>query len=65
MPEIYHINKTLCLDEMDVLQLRNLRDMVVMYYTIREKYMNIDTMDKTSAITAVIDNKIFNLGAEV
>lgn len=73
MKEIYLINEALCLDEMDILQLRNLRDFVVMYYDKQaDKYeFEHDTtamfvaMDKMSSITAVIDNKLVNMGAEV
>lgn len=72
MAEIYKINKALCLDEMDELQLRNLRDFVVMYFASQNKYFDGDAlgrdiiaMDKMSAITSVIDNKLWNIGAEV
>lgn len=36
MDEIYLINKTLCLDEMDMLQLRNLRDFTVLYFNSKQ-----------------------------
>lgn len=67
MPEIYHVNRTLCLDEMDELQLRNLRDFVVMYYGLKDYDPREDLrhLDKMSAITSVIDNKLYNLKAEV
>lgn len=64
MNEIYQINEMLCLDQMDILQLRNLRDFIVLFFS-RDEDANIDTMDKVSAFTAVIDNKIWNKGGEV
>lgn len=68
MSEIYQINKALCLDEMDELQLRNLRDFTVMFYHSNDdEDINavMIKMDKMSAITSVIDNKLWNIGAEV
>jgi len=59
MKEIYLINSELCLDEMDELQLRNLRDFVVLAISGK------DAMNKISAYTSVIDNKLFNKGYEV
>ena len=64
MSEIYLINKMLCLDEMDILQLRNLRDFIVLYFSSRED-TNIEAMDEMSAFVSVIDNKIWNKGGEV
>ena len=67
MSEIYLINETLHLDEMDELQLRNLRDTTVLYFGVimdnQKEYFVMP--DKMSAITAVIDQKLFNIGAEV
>lgn len=71
--EIYLINERLRLDDMDKLQLSNLRDMVVMFYDsiyLREYSREhsskfFEVMDKVSAITSVIDLKISNLGGEV
>lgn len=63
--EIELIEKTLCVKEMDVFQLRNLRDMTVMYFMDvigGDKYKN---SDKMSGIIAVIDKEIFNKGEEV
>lgn len=65
MTEIYQINKALCLDEMDELQLRNLRDFTVMFYHTCDDVFDFEKMDKMSAITSVIDNKLWNIGAEV
>ncbi|MCI9547064.1 MAG: hypothetical protein HFH60_10325 [Lachnospiraceae bacterium] len=58
------ITEKLCLDEMDILQLRNLRDFVVLFLDTCEKE-DEDNRDKISAITCVIDNKIFEKGGEV
>ena len=62
--EIILIKKTLHLEEMDILQLRNLRDFVVLYLSNFEND-RISLTDKISAITAVIDNEIFSKGGEV
>ena len=70
--EIYHINEVLELDGRDITSLRNLRDTVVMMWMIDDAYMPIDDAnlrmkknDRMSAITGIIDTKIFNLGGEV
>lgn len=55
------IKETLCLAEMDVLALRNLRDFVVMFFSHKDE----GGYDKMSAITYVIDTEIFNRGGEV
>lgn len=55
------IRETLCLAEMDVLALRNLRDFIVMFFTHKDD----GGYDKMSAITYVIDTEIFNRGGEV
>lgn len=67
MKEVYLINEKLHLDEMDALQLRNLRDFTVMYFTLNNvgDTYNREDDDKMSAITSVIDNKLWNIGAEV
>lgn len=62
--EILLIKKTLHLEEMNILQLRNLRDFVVLYLSNFENEQ-ISLTDKISAITAVIDNEIFSKGGEV
>lgn len=56
------IRKTLCLDEMNVLQLRNLRDFTVVHLSRSEK---MEDWDKMSAITCCIDQQISMLGGEV
>lgn len=69
MNEIYLINDELKLDGRDILSLRNLRDFVVVYLNSiidESKFAEMMKMsDKISAITCVIDQKIFNLGGEV
>ena len=71
LPEEFRtIRKTLCLKEMDILALRNLRDMTVMFLS-REAKENKTTenimknWDRMSAITYVIDTEIINKGGEV
>lgn len=64
MKEIYLINEKLCLDEMDILGLRNIRDFIVLFFD-RDDKIDFDRMDKVSAFVSVIDNKIFNMGGEV
>lgn len=56
------IKETLYIDEMDVLQLRNLRDFTVLYMSKSEKR---EDWDRMSAITYCIDAKISELGGEV
>ena len=56
------ITQTLCLNEMDILQLRNLRDFTVLHLGRSEKR---EDWDRMSAITHVIDSRIFDLGGEV
>ena len=65
MKEIYQINAALCLDAMDELQLRNLRDSAVMWFSFTGFKDEMASMDKMSAITSVIDQKLRNIGAEV
>ena len=60
--EVELIKNTLCIDEMDILQLRNLRDFTVLHLSRSEKR---EDLDKMSAITHVIDSRIFGLGGEV
>ena len=56
------IRKTLHIDEMDVLQLRNLRDFTVAHMGRSEK---MEDWDRMSAITYRIDRRIVELGGEV
>lgn len=62
MDEYWLIKETLCLEEMDVLALRNLRDFVVASMGHSD---NLEDWDRISAITHVIDEHIFDLGGEV
>ena len=56
------IKKTLCLAEMDVLALRNLRDFTVAMMGHSDE---VEDWDRMSAITNCIDHSIFNLGEKV
>lgn len=56
------IRKTLHIDEMDILQLRNLRDFTVAHMGRSEK---LEDWDRMSAITHCIDCRIYELGGEV
>lgn len=53
------------------LDLRNLRDMVVMYFSLKEEreelkaHQIFDLMDTMSAIVGVIDGELYNRGYEV
>lgn len=73
MDEIYKINEMLELDGRSELDLRNLRDFVVMAHFLEGETLDsegrVEEMlavhDRCSAITAVIDQKILNMGAEI
>lgn len=56
------VRNTLCLDEMDILQLRNLRDFTIAHMGRSEK---MEDWDRMSAITHCIDLRIVELGGEV
>jgi hypothetical protein len=60
--EIKLIKDTLCLKDMDILQLRNLRDFTVAHLGHSDSLVDWDRM---SAITYVIDTCIVRLGGEV
>lgn len=60
--EIQTITKMLHLNDMDVLQLRNMRDFTVLYLSKSE---TMEDWDRMSAITSVIDTIIWNKGGEV
>lgn len=60
--EVELIKQMLCIDKMDILQLRNLRDFTVVHLGRSEK---MEDWDRMSAITHVIDSRIFDLGGEV
>lgn len=60
------IRQALHLDRRDILDLRNLRDFVIVFFDKdREKVEFWENMDKMSAITAMIDQKIWELGGEI
>ena len=65
--EVLKIKTTLCIPEMDVLSLRNLRDFTVMFLSNKSKATPDDygAHDMMSGITHVIDLEIFNKGGEV
>lgn len=56
------VQEALHIGEMDVLQLRNLRDFTVLYLGKSEKMKDWDIM---SAITYCIDTAIIELGGEI
>lgn len=56
------INEILCLNEMNIIALRNLRDYTVVSMARSEK---MEDLDRMSAITHCIDLKIIELGGEV
>lgn len=56
------VTDRLCLAEMDVLQLRNLRDFTVAHMGRSE---DMEDWDRMSAITHCIDSAIISLGGEV
>ncbi len=69
--EVNKIVEALQIKERTILDLRNLRDFVVMYYRNTEEDWKKDPAkcdyrgDKRSGIVAVIDQGIFNMGGEV
>lgn len=67
--DIHFINRVLELDNRDMLDLRNLRDMTVLYFNMLMESDNIENnfelAERMSAITSVIDLKISNIGGEV
>lgn len=69
LKEVRHIQDTLHLGEMDELALRNLRDFTVVYYgtliDAADSAKAMKLMDVMSGITGVIDNRLWNIGAEI
>ena len=65
--EVKLIEETLCINEMDILTLRNLRDFTVMWLCSlddnNKKDDTRDFYDIMSGITAVIDRRILERGA--
>lgn len=62
MDTIAHI---LCLEEMDIMQLRNLRDFTVLFMTKKGRDTSYEDWDRMSAITGTIDRFVVKLGGEV
>ena len=60
--ELELIKSTLHIQEMNVLQLRNLRDFVVLFLGHKE---DMESWDRMSAITSVIDHRIWQVGGNV
>ena len=58
------IKETLHLAEMDILALRNLRDITVEFIGNKDND-TIEDWDRMSAICTIIDNEIFKQGGEV
>jgi hypothetical protein len=68
--EVSIIREDLCLRDMDVLQLRNLRDFTVLFFSVQMDKSNdvemvMSNSDKLSGICAVIDDEIVKKGGEV
>ena len=66
--EAEEISKTLRLKEMNILALRNLRDLTVAIWADHDQDRNDESfkkMDEISAITYMIDMQIVSLGGEV
>ena len=60
------IRSDLQLEGMEILDLRNLRDFVVLFFSRKnEDRVDIVDLDRMSAITAVIDTEIIRRGGEV
>ena len=67
--DIHFIEHVLELNERTILDLRNLRDMTVMYFNMLMGPANsgntFELAERMSAIVSVIDSKIYNDGGEV
>ena len=67
--EIRYIKDMLELDEMTIRDLRNMRDTIVLWFEVIKDDCDIDgymkEVEKMSALTSIIDDKLFRLGAEV
>ena len=62
--ETIHVKNVLRLSERSDIDLRNIRDFTVMYYSVRDNLTCSDAMQE-SAIVSVIDHEIFHRGLEV
>ena len=65
--EVEMIKEELCLEKMDILQLRNLRDFTVLYFSAKRSDSDdvkqlMYNADKLSGITSVIDTQLIALG---
>lgn len=60
--EVQTVRTTLNISDMDILQLRNLRDFTVLLFSSDKDENNMDIM---SGITSVIDQEIYMKGGEV
>lgn len=59
--EVDLITSKLHINEMNILQLNNLRDFVVLFLSQKD---TMESWDQMSAITTVIDYRILNLGRD-
>ena len=60
------IKGSLQLEGMEIIDLRNLRDFVALFFSRKnEDKLDMADMDRMSAITAVIDKEIIEKGGEV
>ena len=62
------ISETLCLDDRDILSLRNLRNFAVLFWKGKDTDdfdLRMKLSDEISAITYLIDSKIWEKGGEV
>lgn len=60
------IKNRLQLDQMEVIDLRNLRDFVVLFLSRKNGgKLDLADTDRMSAVTAVIDNEIIERGGEL
>lgn len=60
------IRSGLELEGMEIIDLRNLRDFVVLFFSGKSEYKaDMADIDRMSAITAVIDTEIIKRGGEV
>lgn len=62
--EVKVVQNALKIEGRDVMDLRNLRDMVVLYHMHYDDE-SMESFDRLSAVTAVIDEAIYDLGGEV
>ena len=67
--EFKQIKDTLMLDDRDdIINLRNLRNLVVLFYAVKkddDEERRFENIDKCSAIVAAIDDRLIKLGGAV